>query len=250
MSAPTDPVTAAESPRALAELNAWLATQSAEQRVAWALENTAGEHALSSSFGAQSAVSLHMVTRQAPRTPVIVVDTGYLFPETYRFIDELGDRLSLNLKVYRPQIGVAWMEARFGKLWEQGLEGIERYNRMRKVEPMQRALGELGVRTWIAGLRRSQSGSRANLDFLQIKDGRWKLHPLADWSDRDVWQYLQTHELPYHPLWHDGYVSIGDVHTTRRLEPGMREEDTRFFGLKRECGLHFDSEPAQENQAA
>lgn len=250
MSAPTDPVTAAESPRALAELNAWLATQSAQQRVAWALENTAGEHALSSSFGAQSAVSLHMVTRQAPRIPVIVVDTGYLFPETYRFIDELGERLSLNLKVYRPQIGVAWMEARFGKLWEQGLEGIDRYNRMRKVEPMQRALGELGVRTWIAGLRRSQSGSRANLDFLQIKDGRWKLHPLADWSDRDVWQYLQAHDLPYHPLWHDGYVSIGDVHTTRRLEPGMREEDTRFFGLKRECGLHFDNEPAQENQAA
>lgn len=250
MSAPTDPVTAAESPRALAELNAWLATQSAEQRVAWALENTAGEHALSSSFGAQSAVSLHMVVQQAPQIPVIVVDTGYLFPETYRFIDELGERLSLNLKVYRPQMGVAWMEARFGKLWEQGLEGIERYNRMRKVEPMQRALSELGVRTWIAGLRRSQSGSRANLDFLQIKDGRWKLHPLADWSDRDVWQYLQTHDLPYHPLWHDGFVSIGDVHTTRRLEPGMREEDTRFFGLKRECGLHFDSEPAQENQAA
>ncbi|MFQ6312376.1 phosphoadenylyl-sulfate reductase [Lysobacter capsici] len=249
MSAPTDPVTAAESPRALAELNAWLGTQSAEQRLAWALENTAGEHALSSSFGAQSAVSLHMVTVQAPRIPVIVVDTGYLFPETYRFIDELGDRLKLNLKVYRPQIGVAWMEAKFGRLWEQGLEGIERYNRLRKVEPMQRALNELGVRTWIAGLRRSQSGSRANLDFLQIKDGRWKLHPLADWSDREVWQYLQAHDLPYHPLWHDGYVSIGDIHTTRRLEPGMREEDTRFFGLKRECGLHFDSEPT-ENQAA
>lgn len=250
MSAPTDPVTAAESPRALAELNAWLGTQSAEQRVAWALENTAGEHALSSSFGAQSAVSLHMVTAQAPQIPVIVVDTGYLFPETYRFIDELGDRLKLNLKVYRPQIGVAWMEAKFGRLWEQGLEGIERYNRMRKVEPMQRALNELGVRTWIAGLRRSQSGSRANLEFLQIKDGRWKLHPLADWSDREVWQYLQAHDLPYHPLWHDGYVSIGDIHTTRRLEPGMREEDTRFFGLKRECGLHFDSEPAAENKAA
>lgn len=250
MSAPTDPVTAAESPRALAELNAWLGTQSAEQRVAWALENTAGEHALSSSFGAQSAVSLHMVTAQAPQIPVIVVDTGYLFPETYRFIDELGDRLKLNLKVYRPQIGVAWMEAKFGRLWEQGLDGIERYNRMRKVEPMQRALNELGVRTWIAGLRRSQSGSRANLDFLQIKDGRWKLHPLADWSDREVWQYLQAHDLPYHPLWHDGYVSIGDIHTTRRLEPGMREEDTRFFGLKRECGLHFDSEPAAENKAA
>ncbi|MEI2456230.1 phosphoadenylyl-sulfate reductase [Lysobacter firmicutimachus] len=249
MSAPIDPVTAAESPRALAELNAWLGTRSAEQRVAWALENTAGEHALSSSFGAQSAVSLHMVTRQAPAIPVIVIDTGYLFPETYRFIDELGERLQLNLQVYRPQIGVAWMEARFGRLWEQGVEGIERYNRMRKVEPMQRALAELGVRTWIAGLRRSQSSSRANIDFLQLRDGRWKLHPLADWSDRDIWDYLRAHDLPYHPLWHQGYVSIGDVHTTRPLEAGMRDEDTRFFGLKRECGLHFDSEPA-EPQAA
>ena len=249
MSAPIDPVTAAESPRALAELNAWLGSRSAEQRVAWALENTAGEHALSSSFGAQSAVSLHMVTRQAPDIPVIVVDTGYLFPETYRFIDELGERLRLNLKVYRPQIGVAWMEARFGRLWEQGVEGIERYNRMRKVEPMQRALSELGVRTWIAGLRRSQAATRERRRVLERAGTRWKFHPVIDWSDRDIWDYLHAHELPYHPLWHQGYVSIGDIHTTRPLEPGMREEDTRFFGLKRECGLHFDSEPA-EPQAA
>lgn len=243
MSTPPDPVTAAESPRALAELNQWLGELSAEDRVAWALEHAAGEHALSSSFGAQAAVSLHLVTKQAPAIPVILIDTGYLFPETYRFVDELTERLRLNLKVYRPQIGIAWMEARLGKLWEGGLDGIDRYNRMRKVEPMQRALDELGVRTWIAGLRRSQARTRANLDFLQLRDGRWKLHPIADWSDRDVWQYLHKHDLPYHPLWHQGYVSIGDVHTTRPLEPGMNEEDTRFFGLKRECGLHFDSEP-------
>lgn len=240
---PPDPITAAESPRALADLNRWLERLSAQDRVAWALENTAGEHALSSSFGAQAAVSLHMVTRQAPKIPVILVDTGYLFPETYRFVDEMSARLDLNLKVYRPQIGVAWMEARMGRIWEQGVDGIERYNRLRKVEPMQRALNELGVRTWIAGLRRSQSSTRNNLDIVSLRDGRWKLHPLADWTDRDVWHYLQTHDLPYHPLWHDGYVSIGDVHTTRKLEAGMREEDTRFFGLKRECGLHFDSEP-------
>jgi len=237
---PPDPITAAESPRALAELNAWLGGLNASERIAWALENTAGEHALSSSFGAQAAVSLHLATQQRADLPVILIDTGYLFPETYRFIDELTDRLDLNLKVYRPQIGIAWMEARLGKLWEDGLAGIERYNRMRKVEPMQRALDDLGVRTWIAGLRRSQSRSRAAIDFLQLRDGRWKLHPIADWSDRDVWQYLQQHDLPYHPLWHQGYVSIGDVHTTRPLQAGMNEEDTRFFGLKRECGLHFD----------
>ncbi len=240
MTAPPDPIAAAESEQALAELNRWLGERSAEERVAWALENTAGQHALSSSFGAQSAVSLHLVTRQRPDLPVVLVDTGYLFPETYRFIDTLSEQLALNLKVYRPQIGIAWMEARLGRIWEQGIDGIDRYNRLRKVEPMQRALRELGVRTWIAGLRRSQARTRADIDFLELRDGRWKLHPLADWSDRDVWNYLQKHVLPYHPLWHDGYVSIGDVHTTRRLEPGMREEDTRFFGLKRECGLHFD----------
>ncbi len=240
MSAPPDPITAAESPRALAELNRWLGGRSAEERVAWALQHTAGSHALSSSFGAQAAVSLHLVTRQSPRIPVILVDTGYLFPETYRFVDQLTEHLGLNLKVYRPQIGIAWMEARFGRLWENGIEGIERYNRMRKVEPMQRALDELGVRTWIAGLRRSQARTRAGIEFIELRDGRWKLHPIADWSDRDVWTYLQQHDLPYHPLWHEGYVSIGDVHTTRPLQPGMQEEDTRFFGLKRECGLHFD----------
>ena len=239
---PPDPITAAESTQSLAELNTWLAGRTAQQRVAWALENTAGTHALSSSFGAQAAVSLHLVTQQRPDIPVILVDTGYLFPETYRFIDDLADRLSLNLKVYRPQIGIAWMEARMGRIWEEGAEGITRYNRLRKVEPMQRALRELDVRTWFAGLRRGQSSSRANIDYLQLKDNRWKVHPIADWSDRDVWDYLHKHDLPYHPLWEKGYVSIGDIHTTRPLEAGMTEEDTRFFGLKRECGLHFDDE--------
>ena len=206
----------------------------------WAVEHLAGHHALSSSFGAQAAVALHMTTQAKPDIPVILVDTGYLFPETYRFIDELTERLSLNLKVYRPQVGIAWMEARHGRLWENGIEGIQRYNQLRKVEPMQRALRELGVRTWIAGLRRSQTSTRAGIDFLELRDGRWKLHPIADWNDQDVWKYLEANGLSYHPLWDQGYVSIGDIHTTRRLEDGMSEEDTRFFGLKRECGLHED----------
>lgn len=236
---PPDPVTAAQSPEALADLNRWLGSLTAERRIEWALATLAGEHALSSSFGAQAAVSLHLVTRFRPDIPVILVDTGYLFPETYRFVDELRERLHLNLKVYRPEVGTAWMEARLGRLWEQGSDGIARYNRLRKVEPMQRALDELGVRTWIAGIRRSQSGSRAHAEFLELHGGRWKLHPIADWRDHDVWRYLNRHALPYHPLWHEGYVSIGDVHTTRRWEPGMRDEDTRFFGLQRECGLHF-----------
>jgi len=238
MTAP-DLISAAESPRALQELNAWLGARDARARVRWALDTLPGAHALSSSFGAQSAALLHLVTGEQADIPVVLIDTGYLFPETYRFADELTTKLGLNLKVYRPEIGIAWMEARFGKLWEQGIDGIDRYNRLRKVEPMQRALGDLGARTWIAGLRRSQASTRADIDFLELRDGRWKFHPIADWTDRDVWNYLQSHQLPFHPLWEQGYVSIGDVHTTRAWQPGMREEDTRFFGLKRECGLHF-----------
>ncbi len=221
-------------------LNARLERCSAEERVAWALANGPAEAALSSSFGAQSAVALHMLSRQKPDIPVILVDTGYLFPETYRFADELTERLQLNLKVFRPLVSRAWMEARHGRLWEQGVVGIEQYNSLRKVEPMRRALDELNVGTWFTGLRRQQSASRAQTPIVQRRGERFKVSPIADWNDRDVWRYLKAHDLPYHPLWEQGYVSIGDFHTTRRWEPGMREEDTRFFGLKRECGIHED----------
>jgi phosphoadenosine phosphosulfate reductase len=237
---PPDIVSAAEDARALADLNRWLSRQDADARVDWMLDTLPGAHVLSSSFGAQAAASLHLVTSRRRDVPVILIDTGYLFAETYRFADTLTERLGLNLKVYRPQIGIAWMEARHGRLWEQGLDGIERYNRLRKVEPMQRALDELGARTWFAGLRRAQSASRAGTNFVELRNGRWKAHPIADWSDRDVGRYLARHELPYHPLWDEGYVSIGDVHTTHRWEPGMSADDTRFFGLKRECGLHLE----------
>lgn len=225
-------------PADLQDINTRLQGLSAEKRVDWALANDEANHALSSSFGAQSAVALHLLSTRKPDIPVVLVDTGYLFAETYRFADELVERLQLNIKVYRPLVSRAWMEARHGKLWEQGLEGIERYNHLRKVEPLRRALEELDVRTWFTGLRRSQSESRRETAFVELRNGRLKVNPLADWNDRDVWTYLKKHDLPYHPLWDEGYVSIGDFHTTTRWQPGMREEDTRFFGLKRECGIH------------
>ncbi|HQX95179.1 MAG TPA: phosphoadenosine phosphosulfate reductase family protein, partial [Thermomonas sp.] len=96
---PPDPVTAAESPQALSALNRWLARLPAQERVAWAFESLAGPHALSTSFGVQSAVSLHLLTQARPELPVILVDTGYLFPETYRYADELTQRFGLNLQV-------------------------------------------------------------------------------------------------------------------------------------------------------
>ncbi|NCH86868.1 phosphoadenosine phosphosulfate reductase [Cronobacter dublinensis] len=223
---------------ALADTNAQLEALSAEARVGWALENLPGEFVLSSSFGIQAAVCLHLVTQQRPDIPVILTDTGYLFPETYRFIDELTEKLNLNLHISRAEQSPAWQEARYGKLWEQGVEGIEKYNEINKVEPMNRALKTLNAQTWFAGLRRDQSGSRANLPVLGIQRGVFKILPIIDWDNRTVYQYLQKHGLKYHPLWDEGYLSVGDTHTTRKWEPGMAEEETRFFGLKRECGLH------------
>lgn len=215
-----------------------LGEKSAEDRVAWALDKLPGEHIVSSSFGAQSAVMLHLLTRQYPDIPVVLIDTGYLFPETYRFIDELGDRLRLNLQVFQPRRTAAWQEARYGKRWEQGVEGIDDYNRDNKVEPMERALESLDVGAWFAGVRRSQSSGRSGTPYIEVSGERWKIHPIADWGDREVYRYLQRHDLPYHPLWEQGFVSIGDVHTTRSLADVSSAEETRFFGLKRECGLH------------
>jgi phosphoadenosine phosphosulfate reductase len=218
--------------------NAALETASAKERVAFVLERNKPHVVLSSSFGAQAAVCLHLVTRQWPEIPVVLLDTQYLFPETYGFIDTLTERLGLNLKVYKSPLSAAWQEARYGKLWEQGQEGIVQYNQRNKVEPMQRALKELGAEAWITGLRRQQSSTRQNLGVLAEQDGILKVHPIIDWTDRDVYEYLREHDLPYHPLWEQGYVSIGDVHTTRPLSEGMTAEETRFFGMARECGLH------------
>jgi len=224
----------------LAKVNLALTALKPVQRVQWALNNLPGTHALSSSFGIQSAVMLHLLSTEQADIPVILTDTGHLFDKTYQFIDLLTQRFSLNLKVYQSAMSPAWQHARFGKEWEQGIDGIDAYNKRNKVEPMQRALNELAVGTWYSGLRSAQASSREGLPILEIRGTRYKFLPIIDLNNKQVHEYLTEFDLPYHPLWEEGYVSLGDVHTTKKLEPGMSEEDTRFNGLKRECGLHFE----------
>lgn len=219
-------------------------SMSAEGRVEWAAETFGEQLFLSTSFGVQSAVMLNMVNSVIPGIPVVFVDTGYHFPETYTFAEELTERLKLNLKIYQPTITAARQEALWGKRWEQGLEGINAYNQLNKVEPMNRAVSELDAKAWLSGLRRTQASTREKLGIVQKQNKTFKVHPIADWTDRDIYQYLTKHDLPYHPLWDQGYVSIGDWHSTRKLGEGMSEEDTRFGGLKRECGLHEYSDRA------
>lgn len=215
-----------------------LEAASATERIRWAYESYGDKLVLSTSFGIQSAVMLHMVTTQIPDIPVIFIDTGYLFPATYTFAQELTERLQLNLKTYTPQQTAAQQEALYGKLWEQDEDGLDRYNRINKVEPMNRAITELGAEAWLSGLRRSQSSTRKERQFVEQQNKILKIYPILDWNDRDIYTYLTENNLPYHPLWDQGYVSVGDWHSTKKLGEGMTEEETRFGGIKRECGLH------------
>jgi len=225
-----------------AECNQMLEQKSAIARVQWAMENLPSNFVLSSSFGIQSAVMLHLMTQIDANIPVILTDTGHLFPETYQFIDQLTERFNLNLHVFSATQSASWQQARYGNLWEQGSEQLKFYNRLNKVEPLERGLSELNAGTWFSGVRRQQSDHRQNLSVINVLRGRFKVHPIIDWSNKDVHKYLTKHNLPYHPLWEQGYVSVGDVHSTKPLTLGMDESETRFNGMQRECGLHSDGD--------
>ena len=97
---------------------------------------------------------------------------------------------------------------------------------------------ELGARVWISGVRRAQSTSRANRPVLEAQNRVWKLYPILEWNEKAIYDYMIAHDLPFHPLWEKGYVSVGDWHSTAPLTAGMTAEETRFGGEKRECGLH------------
>lgn len=239
---PNSPIETVFPSPMLGEWNQTLEKQTAQARAEWALEHLPGEFVLSSSFGIQSAVMLHMLTQVQSDIPVILTDTGHLFPETYRFIEQMTDRLGLNLKVYQAKQSAAWQAALHGEEWAKGEDELKAYNRRNKVEPLERGLTELNAQTWFSGVRRQQSEHRQGLGVVGTLRGRYKVHPIIDWSNKDVHQYLTKHNLPYHPLWDEGYVSVGDMHSTQPLTLGMTEEETRFGFGQRECGLHTDGD--------
>ena len=133
------------------------------------------------------------------------------------------------------------MEAMNGRLWEQGdVEALDFYDRIRKVEPMKQGLDDLGATAWIAGLRSDQTAHRSTLPVVGEQWGRTKYLPILDWSSRDLHRYLTENGLPYHPLFYEGYATVGDAHTSRAMREGDESErDTRFLGLKEECGINL-----------
>lgn len=223
------------------QLSAELAGLKAGERIRVLHEKFGERLVATTSFGLQAAVMLHLISENAPEVPVVFIDTGYLFPETYQYIEELKSQLNLNLKTYQPQITAARMEALHGKLWEQGEEGAKRYAMFTKIEPMNRALTELGGDIWLSGVRRAQSSTRAERAFAEQQKKTLKVYPILDWADAQVNLYMHQNNLPPHPLAAQGYVTMGDWHSTVPAAEGQDAEATRFNGQKYECGLHLES---------
>ena len=209
-------------------------------RLQWGLETFGEGFALTTSFGIQAAVSLHLISSLDRPVPVIWVDTGYLPPETYTYAEELMQRLNLRVHVAQSSVSPARMEALHGRLWETGqVEDLETYHRIRKVEPLDRAMAELNVSCWASGVRGRQTDHRSAMQPLELVRGRWALRPLLDWTSRDVYYYMQEHDLPQHPLFAQGYSTVGDWHSSGPDDGSSSGRATRFGGLKQECGIHL-----------
>lgn len=230
------------------KVNQYLIDLESSEIINWAKDQFAEGLVLSTSFGIQSAVMLHLVTQIIPNIPVIWIDTGYLPKETYLFAEELTQKLQLNLKVYQSTLSPARMEAIYGKLWDKkDLDSLNLYDKIRKVEPMQRALKELKATAWLAGLRQNQTNFRQKLAYINKQGSQYKILPILSWDSRTIYQYLTKYDLPYHPLFDQGYVTVGDWHSSRPLSIDDDDErNTRFHGVKQECGLHL---PLNENEA-
>lgn len=215
--------------------------------IAWAAARWPGEVALFTSFQASGMVILDLAHRLAAGLRVLTLDTGRLPQETYDQIERVRRRYGVEVEVVSPDARAVEELVRRGgpNLFYRSLEDRRECCRVRKVEPLRRALAPFAA--WMSGLRRDQGGERARvgkveLDRLNDPEGRLvKVSPLADWSDERVWRYLRDNRVPYHPLYDRGYRSIGCAPCTRPARPAEGPRAGRWWweaGEVRECGLH------------
>lgn len=218
----------------LVELNTTFEKATPQEILTWAVKTYGQKAALSSSFGAQSAVLLHMLSQIDASIPVLFLDTGFLFKETHEFKNLLKNRFNLIIKEFRatPE-QIKQVQDRLEKRKKPTDECCDSV----KVDLMQKSLE--GVECWIAGLRRGQSTSRKDIKVIEeYRSGLVKVHPIANWSAKDVYAYMKKFDLPFHPLWEKGYTSIGCEPCTSLPDAGD-ERSGRWKGIaKTECGIH------------
>ena len=224
----------------LKEVQSHLKDLKAEERIQWAANEFDHKFVATTSFGIQSAVLLHMLQlNKEIKTQVIWVDTGYLPEETYKYAEQLSNQLNLNLTVVQSEISPARMEAQFGQLWNTGkVEDLEQYHLIRKVQPLERTLENLQVKCWASGVRSNQTNHRSSMTYLDLIRNRLSLRPLLEWTQKDIFYYMKENKLPQHPLFEKGYSTVGDWHSSTPEGTNNKGRETRFGGLKQECGIH------------
>lgn len=215
-----------------------------EAVIAWALERWSSRVAVCTSFQAEGMVILDMAWRIDPGVRVFTIDTGRLPEETYALIERVRERYGIAVEVYFPDARrVEAMVSRHGpNLFFTSVEARLTCCNVRKVEPIRTVLE--GLDGWITGLRREQWASRANIRKIEIDHdhgGLAKISPLADWTYEEVWDYIRAYDVPYHPLYDQGYTSIGCAPCTRPIQAGEDLRAGRWWWEKnapKECGIH------------
>jgi len=217
-------------------------TAEAQDVIRQVLADHTGPACVTSSFQTDCMVLVDLVTRERPDIPVLFLDTGYHFPETYAYRDRIAAEMGLNLVNLTPRLTVAEQENQFGILYTSA---PDKCCGMRKVEPLFAGLQPYDV--WFTALRREQSPTRANLkavDKFALPGGKvlTKVSPLADWTARDVWTYLREHGIAPLPLYDQGFTSIGcEPCTTPPVDPD-NPRSGRWAGRKLECGIHISGQ--------
>jgi phosphoadenosine phosphosulfate reductase len=223
----------------LVATNAVLDTYGPTQVADWAVREFADGLVMSSSFGAESASLIHMATRLLPDIKIVVVDTGYLFPETHAFLEELRGRFDLNIWTYRTrQDPIAYLREA-NETDPTIRNNVEACCAVNKNEPFDRAMRELKPKAWLRGIRRNQADSRAARKPVEWSKrfNCYAVSPLLNWSRRDIHQYMKAHD--------QGYASIGcnPLSCTRPVQIGEDDRSGRWAGTgKLECGLHLEAD--------
>ncbi|MBU6281188.1 phosphoadenylyl-sulfate reductase [bacterium] len=230
----------------LPEANRRFETMPPEEILRWTVETFDPDVVLTMSFQHEGVVIAHMLRDIAPSTPILFIDTGYHFPETLAYRDRLVETFGFPVRNVRSAMPRAEFVARHGDdLHDRDPDLCCKIN---KVEPMQSAL--VGVRAWINGRRRDQASTRSAMPIVErIGGGIVKVNPLATWNSRDTWQYMNRHGIPTHPLFEQGYTSIGCAPCTRPVLAGEDERAGRWAGRgKVECGLHTFQDPGDDGK--
>jgi phosphoadenosine phosphosulfate reductase len=209
-----------------------------EQVLEWAFDAFGETVAISSAFGAEGMALIDMASQVRHNFRLFTLDPEFLFPETYNLMDQVERRYGITIERVYPLSSAEEQERVHGPaLWQRN---PDQCCHLRKVEPLQRKLGELEA--WITSIRRDQTSARAEARKIEwdSRFGLVKINPIADWSSRQVWQYIREHAVPYNPLHERGYPSIGCTHCTRAVRPGEDARAGRWSGSsKTECGLHM-----------